>query len=360
MQWKRFLPWLIPALPAMAIKIFSFFPEAVEKYYSNGFYLLISRLLRVMFGWLPFSLGDVLYIAVGIRLLAGLIRFFRRVFQRTLYRSLLWTAAGGLLSFLLWIYIVFNLFWGLNYDRPDIATRMNLQTGAYSDMQLRTLMSAICFRLNQLDSPAHLVRPELKKHDLIFTEAEEAYRVYAKHDDVYYYRSRSVKSSMFGFLGNYLGFMGYYNPFTGEAQVNTTVPVFEQPFTTCHEMAHQLGCAKEEEANFAGYLAAKSSSDPAFRYSVYLDLYLYAGSELYGRDSTLFVPFRESLHPDIRRDLRELKAFSLRYRNPLEPFISAIYGRYLRANRQPQGMKAYDEVVGLAIAYFDKYGWDAF
>ncbi len=69
---------------------------------------------------------------------------------------------------------------------------------------------------------------------------------------------------MYSYLGNYLGFTGYYNPFTGEAQVNTTVPLFVQPFTTCHEIGHQLGYAKENEANFAGYLAAKSSPDAGF------------------------------------------------------------------------------------------------
>jgi len=360
MQWKRFLPWLVPGVPALAIKTFSFFPEAVEKYYSNGFYLFISRLLRILFGWIPFSLGDIGYTLLGLYLLFRLVRFGRRSIQRRHTRAGLSASATGFVSALLWIYVVFNLFWGLNYDRPDIATRMNLAAGPYSNNQLRTLMSAICFRLNQLDSSAHAVRPELQQHELLFRKAEDAYRVYAKHDDVYFYRSGSVKPSMFGLLGNYLGFMGYYNPFTGEAQVNTTVPVFEQPFTTCHEMAHQLGCAKEEEANFAGYLSGKSSPDAAFRYSVYIDLYLYAGSELYGRDSTLFVPFRESLHPSVREDLRELKAFSRRYKNPLEPVISRMYGSYLKANRQPQGINAYDEVVGLALAYFNKFGWDAF
>ncbi len=36
MQCKRFAPWLLPVIPAVGIKIFSFFPDGVEKYYSNG------------------------------------------------------------------------------------------------------------------------------------------------------------------------------------------------------------------------------------------------------------------------------------------------------------------------------------
>ena len=66
---------------------------------------------------------------------------------------------------------------------------------------------------------------------------------------------------------------------------NTTVPLFVQPFTTCHEIGHQLGYAKENEANFAGYLSAKSSQSALFRYSVYFDLYSYSRYYLYAQDS---------------------------------------------------------------------------
>src|SRR5258708_9117314 len=100
-------------------------------------------------------------------------------------------------------------------------------------------------------------------------------------------------------------------------------------------MAHQLGYAKENEANFVGYLAARSSSDKAFQYSVYFDLYLYAARELYMLDSNLGRPFRESLRPSIRRDYRELQAFNGKYENPFEPIVRLPYGYYLTPNHQP-------------------------
>ncbi len=82
MHWKRFRPWLIPVLIAAGIKFFSFFPDAVEKYYSTGVYPLISRLLRLLFGWMPFSVGDMLYAAGFIYLVISLVRFFTRAFRR--------------------------------------------------------------------------------------------------------------------------------------------------------------------------------------------------------------------------------------------------------------------------------------
>src|SRR5665811_1952947 len=123
-----------------------------------------------------------------------------------------------------------------------------------------------------------------------FRYSVDAYRVAAGTHPSLMYRFPSVKFSFYGYLADYMGFSGYYNPFTCEAQVNTTIPSFVQPFTTCHEIGHQLGYAKEEEANFCGFLATKSSTDPAFRYSVYVDLYLYSAGALYVLDSTAYIP----------------------------------------------------------------------
>ena len=93
------------------------------------------------------------------------------------------------------------------------------------------------------------------------------------------YRTAAIKTSLWGWLGNYLGFYGYYNPFTGEGQVNTTIPKFLQPYITCHEIAHQLGYAKENEANFVGYLAAASSKDASF-FTQFILIYSYMPTEI--------------------------------------------------------------------------------
>jgi hypothetical protein len=193
----------------------------------------------------------------------------------------------------------------------------------------------------------------------LFAGSVESYSALAAGDNRFAYPSSSIKASLFSYLGNYLGFGGYYNPFSGEAQVNTTMPVFTRPFTACHEIGHQLGYAKENEANFAGYLAARSSPDPAFQYSVYFDLYIYAARELYVRDSNRVKPFREQLRPAIRKDFQELKRFNRQFENPLEPVIRNLYGGYLRANSQPQGIMTYNEVIAWLIAYYKKMGPEA-
>jgi Protein of unknown function (DUF3810) len=360
MHWKRYRPWLIPLLMAVGIKIFSFFPDAVEKYYSTGIYPVISIFPRLLFGWIPFSVGDILYAAVFLYLVISLVRFTTRAFRRALHRQYLMLCLKRCISITLWVYLAFNICWGLNYDRLPIAQQQHLEPKAYSKEELQTLVGLMVTRMNGIDSAAREARKKLTTNDSIFRYSVAAFQNAARVQSGLLYFYPSVKFSFYGYLANYMGFSGYYNPFTCEAQVNTTIPRVVQPFTTCHEIGHQLGYAKEEEANFCGFLATKSSTDPAFRYSVYVDLYLYAGSALYALDSTAYIPYRESLKPEVRQDLLDLKAFYRKYQNPFEPIIHEIYGNYLKANRQPQGINSYDEVVGLTIAYYRKYGAAAF
>jgi hypothetical protein len=356
MSRKSKIIWISLIALAIGIKLFSKFPSAVEKYYATGLYPLIARLQRILFGWIPFSIGDLFYAVVAIWLLVGLVSLIRKIIRKEANSSYFLSVARRWVFSLLILYVVFNGLWGLNYDRQGIADQLQLQVRPYSSAELIDLLSVIVTKLNGLDSSSREHRAELSSSHSLFGGAVQSYDNLAGVDDRFAYPSPSVKPSIFGSLGSYLGFGGYYNPFSGEAQVNTTAPVFSEPYTTCHEIGHQLGYAKENEANFAGYLSAKSSLDPAFQYSVYFDLYIYASRELYVRDSNLLKPFREILRPGIRMDFRELRRFQEKYRNPFEPFITRLYGSYLRANRQPQGMKTYNEVIAWLIAYYKKNG----
>jgi hypothetical protein len=319
-------------------------------------YPLLARLQRLLFGWIPFSIGDLFYTAIAIWLLVGLFTLIRRLVRKQADRPYFLSVLKRIVFSLLLVYIAFNTLWGLNYDRKGIADQLQLQVRPYSNDELAGLLQVIVSKMNELDSVSREHRAALDTHRHLFDGAIQSYDSLAAQDPRFAYPLPSVKASLFSRLGSYLGFGGYYNPFSGEAQVNTTIPLFSQPYTTCHEIGHQLGYAKENEANFAGYLSAKSSADPAFRYSVYFDLYLYAARELYARDSNRLKPFKTALRPSIRRDFKELQMFAKKYENPFEPLITRLYGRYLRANRQPQGMKTYNEVIAWLIAYYKKNG----
>ncbi len=348
--------WIGILLLTAAIKIFSLFPAAIEKYYSAGLYPLLSTGLRFLFGWLPVSVGDGLYFVAAVYVLVKLVRLIIAVLKKKTGKAYWWNAIRWLVFYSLLVYAVFNIFWGLNYNRLGMAYQLQLEMKPYSTEELQQVMNVIVTRLNSTTDSGLLTRNHYLPSKALFAESYRSYQLAKPVYPQLAYRANSVKQSLYGVLGNYLGYSGYYNPFTGEAQVNTTVPVFMRPFTTCHEMGHQLGYAKENEANFAGFLSAKSSADAAFKYSVYYDVYRYGIRELYGRDSLLAIALNKQKPAQVKLDNLALKDFYDRYENPVEPYIRRLYGQYLKANEQPSGMQSYDEVMAFLIALYKKYG----
>ncbi|MGB8191675.1 MAG: DUF3810 domain-containing protein [Chitinophagaceae bacterium] len=354
-MFKRYGLVIVIAL-AVIIKVFSLFPSAVEKYYSHGIYPVLVSVLRFLFGWIPFSIGDVLYGLAVLYLLVSLVQFIRRLVKRKADRTYFLRIGKRTLAIILWVYVLFNGLWGLNYNRVGIAQQMNLKLTTYTVDDLSQIVQLTIGKLHQLDTIALAHRDAFHKKKFLFGQAVESYEQVVKQFPFLEYHRPSVKPSLYSYLGNYLGYTGYYNPFSGEAQVNTTVPLEIQPFTTTHEIGHQLGFAKENEANFAGFLAARASTDAAVQYSVYFDLYIYAYRNLAGMDSSLARSLHRQLPAVTRNDLRQLKAFYEKYENPFEPIIRKLYGQYLKANEQPQGILSYDEVIAWVVAYWRRYG----
>lgn len=352
----KFWKWVIAFFFVLIIKLFSANKIWVETFYTNKFYSFFSKIQRIIFGWIPFSLGDILYLIAGGWLLWRVIMNVRSLFGRELTGKLVVQKLIHVTLTFIIIYIVFNIFWGINYNRKGIAYQLQLNQLKYDSADLKTLQNLLLVKVNNSKmSVVHNNELYPDKRDL-FKEAWISYDNVEKEFPFLQYKDLSVKSSFYGWLGNYLGFTGYYNPFTGEAQVNTTVPKFLQPYIATHEMAHQLGYAKENEANFVGYLAAVNSPDSLFHYSAYFDLFLYANREVYYFDSASAKEARQKLNPFVKKDIEELKQFDLAHRSVIEPGITWLYGKFLKLNEQPKGMQSYNAVVGMLIAYYKKYG----
>jgi hypothetical protein len=174
------------------------------------------------------------------------------------------------------------------------------------------------------------------------------------HSNCSIVNSNLPKSSLFGIIGNYMGYGGYYNPFTGEAQINTHMPAFMLPFIAVHEKAHQLGYAKESEANFMGYLAAMQSADSCLKYSANLEMFIYANNALRRSDSVAARNNFKALSPIAINDLKSYRAFVKKYQGPIDEFTTWFYTRFLRLNNQPEGMYSYNRGMIYVMRYLNK------
>ena len=355
-----YLPFL-----ALIVFIFSFFPTIVESWYSTGLYPLFSNFQRICTFWIPFSFGDFGYIFLTLLMIGwtvqGLIFLYKKHFVRYMLKPLLFSLAKKLL----WVYIIFKLIWGLNYDRLGIAHQLDLDKSAYTKEEVVALTRHLIDQVNTYRRAIPDTGMPVRPLNGIYREAFRSYQTVAADYPFLAYRHQSVKSSVFTQLGDYIGFSGYYNPFSGEAQLRTDIPRILIPYITCHEMAHQLGYASESEANFVGYLAASASNDPYFLYSVYLDLFSYAQGEeirLFGQEKdfhafeNIIKENRTHLDTLVKKDRLAIRTFFSKRKNRVSPLASNLYDRFLKMNKQGAGIQSYNDIVGWLIAYQKKYG----
>ena len=353
--------WVLIIILTIAIKWVSLYPDWVEKNYTYGIYPVISKVQRFLFGWIPISIGDLFYGFLMVVIIYKTAQLVKVIFQKRFTRKYLVTGLQQLLFLFLSIYVSFNLLWGLNYNRRGIAHQLQLEVKPYTADDLDTLCHALQAKLNYYAKQVDTINRKqyFGKPANVYNGAKEAYRSADNKYSFLVYQPTSLKSSLVGFLGKYVGFHGYYNPFTGEGQVKKSIPVFMQPFVASHEIAHQLGYAKENEANFVGFLAARESSSIDFVYSGYYDMYQYAILELINLDFKRAKKLLDSVNQVVKRDRREYTLYLRKMRNSIAPVMLRMYDGYLRMNNQPKGFRTYNEVVTWLVAYYKKYGVNA-
>lgn len=341
-----------------------FWSDFVEKWYSLGFYPLLGNWLRLLTGWALFSIGDLLYLGFGVWISLFLIRGICKMYKEKLTLNLVIYFLGNGIRFFCWVYILFKLFWGINYSRMGIEQQLGIQKHQYTKEDITSLTKLLINKTNTLRRSFPDSTLPNYSLDRLKSEAFKSYQLTNLLHPFISYKNIAVKESLYTPIANYIGFTGYYNPFSGEAQIRTDVPNVISPYITCHEMAHQLGYASESEANFVGYLAASNSGNPYFKYSVYLDLLGYALSQqfiLYARDSS-FADFKEivkynksNIDTLVKKDRKEIRHFFMVSRNSISPVSADLYDQYLKLNKQLAGINSYDEVLGWLIAYQKKY-----
>ena len=128
MKPKYFLSFFLLA-QLFFLQIIPYFPEHVEQFYSNGIYPIISGFSRVVFGKIPFSLGDFIYFITILSILIWL--WYKRKSWMTEWKNNIL----GILGFISVFCFFFHLLWAMNYYREPLFEKMNIKK-EYSDIDL--------------------------------------------------------------------------------------------------------------------------------------------------------------------------------------------------------------------------------
>lgn len=313
-------------------------PQWIERLYSIRLYPKIFAVRQAYFDLFPFSVGDLIYLLLFLWLINQLKNLFRSSLRQGLYNLF----AGSVILFL-W----FKISWGLNYNRLPLHTKMS-GTKTYSEedlIQMTTFFAntsnLLYHKINPTDSTA--VKINDTPHELIQRIVK---------DPVFDDQNRKVKISLFSLPLLYMGFTGYLNPLTLEAQVNSYIPSLSLPLTITHEMAHQDGYAAEDEANYIGFVQLYNHSDSDLQFAANLFGYRYCMAELYKINPKNALSIRQSLHPGVQKNITEIRNFWRAHKNPFQPLFKQSYDAYLKANRQSKGIQSYNGVVALMIQDF--------
>jgi hypothetical protein len=353
--------WL---LMAFAILVFSFFPDEVATYFSFGLFQYIGLGLRSLTGGIKMPFGEYVYLVLIIILIINsilsLYKLKNKINTESLRTNLLRFGKQLTLK-LVQLYVVFMLIWGLNYQKssPAISFDLKMDT-SYTAVQLDSLSLDLMEELNQtrqILSDSIIQKMEV---DQVFRNSISNYSQLKNRFPQLHVDKPVLKEAAFPSWGDYLGYLAFYQPITGEAIVRTDVPLLTLPYTSCHELAHQMGYASEAEANFIAFVVATESSDALLRYSMLLQMFTYCQSEHLGliaktgnfeKWKTIVNRNISMLDPKVIGDRKKIKDFFIQRQHLLLPASTSLYDQFLQWNKQAKGIKSYDEVLLWVLAY---------
>lgn len=352
-KFKR--QYLIGLLPAGIILAWaaSFDPQWVERYYSTGFYRTVGTGLSKATGQVPFSLAELGLIAVVLLVVWWLARLLSVLF----FKNHSGRAGRMLIDFLIvlsTVYFSFLLLWGFNYYRLPFAAIAHLKVEPASPPYLAGVCGELIERTNLLRLRVHEDESGRIKladsNERIFANSVLGYHAagtsYPELANEYGRpKSINLQESM-----SYAGLSGAYCPFTGEANVDGGIPDAELPFTVCHEMAHQRGYAREDEANYIAYLTCNKNPDPDFKYSGSLLAVIHAMGMLQKYDPESYQRLQTRYSPGVKRDLAGMQKYWRDHQNRVWNLTDRINDYYLKANGQTEGVYSYNRMVDLLIA----------
>ncbi len=318
---------------------FSFYPA-----FSRWIVGILAGITSVI----PFALCEILLAALLFWFVASLIR---AIIRRRMVRWL----TGVLLS-VCTIGALFIAIWGLNYYAPKMTERLGLPDRQYTPAELKEATLYYRDRANELaagverDENGVMVEYDF---DTLAKHAGDGYKKLAERYDCFDGSTVRVKKMLSSKLMGKAGTTGVFICLTGESGVSTTTFQASMPFTMAHEIGHRMAFAREDEANFAAFLACDANDRPEFRYSGYYQAYVYCYNALYKVD------------PDGAREvsagcselvLSDMRAASAHYDEVEDEKVSelqdTVYSGYLQAFSVESGTRSYGEVADLLLTWY--------
>lgn len=321
---------------------------------SERFVRPAHRVLATLWSQTELSGAECLIGLFCVWLLAYLVLRIVRILRSGEKLKQVYITVMGLLAAGLGIYAGFCLLWGAFFYGDDFTHAAGLEDGAVSVGQLEEVTRYFAAELNRYG--ALVERDEngfyAGDRESILDKSPEVFRRIEQKFPVLEGPELRVKGVHFSRIMSYLDFTGFFFPFTAEANVNMDFPAALFASTVAHELSHQRGVAKEQEANFTAVAACLEYGDTDYCYSACLLAYTHLGNALYSADYEAWHAVYDSLDENVRRDMALNNAYWKRFETPVQSVSNTVYEGFLHSYDQTLGLKSYGACVDLLVHYY--------
>ncbi|MBO7273385.1 MAG: DUF3810 domain-containing protein [Clostridia bacterium] len=355
-----------PRLPIACIVIFALTAISAILYlvfrlnadFADAFNSSIGTVGRMVMAkltaWIPFSFAEMLLLLSPVILITVIV-IGAKYHCETMRQ--MWIYVAYIFCIACMVFNVFVWNFAPGYNAHTLDQKLGLERKPVSGEELYTTANILLEELKVLEKDILFMETGASRMPYSYTEMNtllmKAYdKACEKYDFIDDFHSK-VKPVMLSEPMSYTHITGIYTFFTGEANINVNFPDYTIPFTAAHELAHQRGIAREDEANFVAFLVCMESDDAYIRYSGALNLYEYVISSLYSANKQLYKDNYAKLPKTIVNERIAYSEFFEKYReNTVANISEATNNAYLQSQGAVQGTRSYGMVVDLAVAYY--------
>ncbi len=245
---------------------------------------------------------------------------------------------GWILATISTIYLFYTIIFGLNYYAGPLSDDIRLNVQEYTVTELEN--ATIFYRDKANDLALQISRnidgyPEYPEFEELALQVGNGFHTLTKEKVLPVFSGSIVPVKQLGWNNLYanLGILGITISITGESAVNPNCPPPSMPFMMCHEMAHRMSIASDDDANFASFLACSINPILEVQYSAYFMAFLYCYNTLKEISTSTAEAcasqIEEGINPMFKQDLETYSSFISTIKNKKTTYSTTPINSYL-------------------------------
>ena len=360
-KYERVPLWSKISLVVAALSLIIYIVTCLIRGFADFFNEYIGGFFRFLFAQitnlLPFSLAEIAILSIPVWLVI-IIRYVW-IYRCNSRRATIVTLIC-IFSIASMFFSSFVLTFSAGYRTTGLDERLEIKRENINKYDLYNTAEYLIEEINKLSPEIEYDSEGFSVMPYTFSEMNDklidAYNIFTDdHKFINNFQSK-LKPVLISEAMSYAHITGIYTYFTGESNINVNFPDYSIPYTAAHELAHQRGIAREDEANMMAFLVSLCSDDTYIRYCAYVNMYEYVANALYSADKALFREVDKKLDPKVIGEQIAYSQFFKKYSESVTSQVSGTVNDIYLQVQGTEGKKSYGMVVDLTVAYLKSLG----